>query len=141
MLFIAYFGLDEIYEALIKKLNNVDVNRKIFGMTSLLLAVKKGHYAVVRQLIAAEVIDIELKDVYGKTPLFYAAQDGQEDVVRLLLEKGACTNSRDNRGRTPLLHAVGKFVLNCVEPAILVLLEKGAEVNVRDKEGWSVLLI
>jgi hypothetical protein len=104
---IAHFGLDEIYEPLVEKLGNVDVNRKIFGMTALMLAALKGHYAVVHQLIETEGIDIESKGARKQTPLFHAAMSGEEAVVRLLLEKGAQIDSKDKYGRTPLFGAAG----------------------------------
>ncbi|KAI5787946.1 hypothetical protein FPQ18DRAFT_414163 [Pyronema domesticum] len=102
---IAYFGLDEIYEALVKKLDNLDINRKILWKTALLLAVEQGHYAVVRQLIEVEGIDIDPKNEDGGTPLFCAAEHGDEAIVRLLFEKGAQVDPKDNEERTPLFYA------------------------------------
>ncbi|OJJ83539.1 ankyrin repeat domain-containing protein, partial [Aspergillus glaucus CBS 516.65] len=39
------------------------------------------------------------------TPLFWAARNGHEAVVNLLLEKGADTSTTDKDGRTPLFWA------------------------------------
>ncbi|KAH7190083.1 ankyrin repeat-containing domain protein, partial [Fusarium oxysporum] len=39
---------------------------------------------------------------YGRTPLSWAAGDGHEAIVKLLLEKGANVESKDEDGRTPL---------------------------------------
>ena len=48
----------------------------------------------------------DVKDTYGRTPLWRAAENGHEAVVKLLLEKGAELESKDyNWGRTPLLWA------------------------------------
>ncbi|KAI5790034.1 hypothetical protein FPQ18DRAFT_411062 [Pyronema domesticum] len=114
---IAYFGLDEIYEALVKKLDNFDVNRRIFGMTALILAVKQGHYAV------------------GKTPLFCAAEYGEEAVVRLLIEKGAQVDLKDQDGKTALLCAAQDGEKDVVR----VLLEEGAQIDLEDKYGETAL--
>ena len=40
--------------------------------------------------------DPDIKDTYGRTPLSWAAENGHEAVVKLLLEKGAELESKDN---------------------------------------------
>ena len=40
-----------------------------------------------------------------RTPLSYAAGSGHEAVVKLLVEKGAEPDSKDDNGRTPLWYA------------------------------------
>ncbi|KAL7941772.1 hypothetical protein V8C42DRAFT_360491 [Trichoderma barbatum] len=70
------------------------------------------------------------KDSYGRTPLSYAAEKGYESVVRLLLEKGACLESREERyGQTPLSWAAR----DGHESVVRLLLEKGADLESRDK--------
>jgi hypothetical protein len=44
---------------------------------------------------------LDLKDSYGQTPLSWAAGNGHEAVVKLLLEKGAELETKDDNGRTP----------------------------------------
>jgi len=44
---------------------------------------------VVKLLLAENSVDPDFKDNNGRTPLSYAASNGQEAVVKLLLEKGA----------------------------------------------------
>ena len=46
-------------------------------------------------------LESEDKD-YGQTPLWWAAENGHEAVVKLLREKGAELESKDKNGRTPL---------------------------------------
>ncbi|KAJ5653623.1 hypothetical protein N7490_000626 [Penicillium lividum] len=75
--------------------------------------------------------DLDCKDKeYGQTPLTWAAQRGHKAVVRLLLEKGADPESKDNSYRTSLSWAaeIGH------EAVVRLLLEKGADPESRDNE-------
>ncbi|KAH7114779.1 hypothetical protein B0J13DRAFT_239012 [Dactylonectria estremocensis] len=52
------------------------------------------------------MVDINAKDSHGQMPLWWAAKNGDEAVVRLLLEWGAHTEAPDKMdGRTPLSRA------------------------------------
>ncbi|KAK6529978.1 hypothetical protein TWF694_003353 [Orbilia ellipsospora] len=46
--------------------------------------------------------NIDPEDSYGRTPLSWAAENGHEAVVRLLVERGADMEAADNVHRTPL---------------------------------------
>ncbi|RMZ91406.1 hypothetical protein DV736_g1357, partial [Chaetothyriales sp. CBS 134916] len=81
--------------------------------------------------------DIEdmVSDEYGETPLSWAALQGHEVVVKLLLEKGAELDSKDEYGETPLSWAA----LQGHEVVVKLLLEKGAELDSKSKSGQTPL--
>ena len=58
---------------------------------------------------------------YGRTPLSWAAENGHETVVKLLLEKGAEPESKDNYGRTSLSY-IGWWVARRRRAAVVKLL-------------------
>jgi ankyrin repeat protein len=65
---------------------------------------------------------------------------GQYETIKLLLEKGANLNSRNEFGETPLYVCVEnssnkpQFI-----PTINILLEKGADINTQNNENWTPL--
>ena len=73
---------------------------------------------------------LDLKDSYSRTPLSWAAENGHEVVVKLLLEKGAELETKDIIGWTPLSRAAR----NGHEAVVKLLLEKGAELETKDKK-------
>lgn len=64
-------------------------------------------------------IDVEQKDIYGWTPLLYAAERGSLSIVKLLVQKGANVNSKSNNGFSPLLAAKNRN-----HPNIAIFLEQ-----------------
>jgi len=68
----------------------------------LLTAARKGDVAAVTQLLEKGAA-IETKTAYGQTPLYLAAMNGHEDLVRFLLEKGANPDVTDTFYKAPVL--------------------------------------
>jgi Ankyrin repeats (3 copies)/Ankyrin repeats (many copies) len=95
-----------------------------FGLTGVITALLKNRQYP------------DVKDSWGRTPLWRAAENGHEVVVKLLLEKGAELESKDSEyGRTPLSRAAE----NGDEAVVKLLLEKGAELESKDKYGQTPL--
>ena len=75
-------------------------------MTRVHLAAYFGLAEAMMALLENEH-DPDSKDTYGQTPLLWAARNGHEAVVKLLLEKGAELETKDDTfSGTPLLWAV-----------------------------------
>eukprot|EP00919_Chromeraceae_sp_WS-2016_P076936 GHVR01182052.1.p1 GENE.GHVR01182052.1~~GHVR01182052.1.p1 ORF type:complete len:116 (+),score=15.91 GHVR01182052.1:30-377(+) len=73
----------------------------------------------------------------GKTPLTCALEEfGHTDIARLLIDKGADVNSRENDGYTPLIWASNRGHTDIAR----LLIDKGADVNSKDKDGTTPLI-
>jgi ankyrin repeat protein len=69
--------------------------------------------------------------------LHSAAYEGHNDVVELLLAKGANVNAKINDGFTPLYEAASNGQKDVTE----LLLAKGADVNAKDNDGKTPLQV
>jgi TonB family protein len=68
-----------------------------------------------------------------------AAEEGHTDVVLALLSRGADPNVRDDRARTPLIHAAFHFDEEERYTTVQALLAYGADATLRDENGDTVL--
>jgi ankyrin repeat protein len=70
--------------------------------------------------------DVDSKDSYGRTPLWWAARNGHEAVVKLLLETGEVdVECKDENDWTPLSWAIE----GGHEAIVKLLLKAGAKAN------------
>jgi hypothetical protein len=60
-------------------------------------AVQSGNTGRVSALLTSDPALVRVKDAEGATALHYAAEHGHREIVRLLLERGAGINARDDR--------------------------------------------
>jgi hypothetical protein len=73
----------------------------------------------------------------GRTLLSFAAGGGHDDIVRLLLEKGAEIEVKDGKYSYALLSWAAR---NGHEAVVKLLLEKGAEIEAEDDESGKTSL-
>lgn len=94
-----------------------DMNEEILAAT------RKGDIEKVKALLDKGA-SVEAKSRYGATPLFFACDRSNTEMVKLLLERGANPNVQDTFYKaTPLGWALGKD-----NPDIIrMLIEKGAK--------------
>ena len=74
---------------------------------SFLHVCQDGDLDLVRAMGERTQVDLELRDIRGRTPLQWAAHNGRLPVVQYLCEQGADKEARDSWGRTPLHMAKG----------------------------------
>lgn len=137
--------------------HGADVERRDSeGRSALILAAANGHTAVAQTLRAAGATvglveaailgDVErVKEFLGTAPallndllgtaLWWAAGNGQEEAVHLLLNSGADVNARVGRDVTALIQAA----LMGQAKVVRLLLACGADVNAWDGRGATAL--
>ncbi|XP_043964692.1 myotrophin isoform X1 [Gambusia affinis] len=94
-------------------------------------ALKNGDVNEVQDILkTAEDVNQFLE---GRKPLHYAADFGQLDVIKYLLDKGADVNATDKHGLTPLMNACFEDHKECAK----ILLEKGADKHIKSSQGIS----
>ena len=130
-------GHKDLMQQLLQRLdinvNNVNYQDKD-GLSPLLIAVLRGHEAIVH-LLLEEGVDTSLTDKDGWTALMGAVIGGHQGLVVLLIEHGACVTARDNYGRTPLMLAVEEGH----EAIVFLLLQQGATIEAHDRLGKTLI--
>ncbi|KAM3677923.1 M-phase phosphoprotein 8 isoform 1-T1 [Ammospiza maritima maritima] len=100
-------------------------------------AVKSGDYMTVKMALSSnEEYNLDQEDPSGMTLVMLAAAGGHDDLLRVLIRKGAKVNGRQKNGTTALIHAAEKNFLTTVA----ILLEAGAYVNMQQSSGETALM-
>jgi ankyrin repeat protein len=98
-------------------------------------ALREGKPAEFQRLVKAGPRSVNARGQDGWTPLMYTALYGNVESCRLLLDRGAPVNARNDAGGTALMYAVDDVAKT------KLLLERGADPNLRSGEGRTALLI
>lgn len=132
----AYMGSAPIVQLFIDK----DADTKAIDNTqkaAIVYAAGRGFYPVVR-LLLDHGVDVNVKYGNDLTALMwaagYSAEAGVKDVdqvMTLLIERGARVDDQDNRGRTALMIAAELGHAGAVD----LLLAHGADKSLKDKQG------
>ncbi len=108
----------------------------------LLLAAAKGRPTEILSRLAAGDDINKTRDNKGRTALHVATFHNHPSVVRLLLNRAADINARDNDGDTPLITNIAIRDRRKSVSAILgMLLLAGADVNAQNTSGTTPLLL
>ncbi len=98
-------------------------------------AINRGDLRSVTKYLQRNSLLAHIKNDKNQTPLHYAMDQENPDIVKFLVKEGANINAQDFLGRTPL-HYVIKG--NDLEKAKL-LIAHGAVINVKNNDGQTPL--
>lgn len=110
----------------------IDKDMKLF-----LFASQNGDLDTVKELLNKN-IDLINQFHTGFTALIGASWQGQSEIVKYLISKGANVNLQTNYN---LYTALQRAVLNGKMECALILIQNGADVNIRHKYGDSAFEI
>ncbi|HEY1997311.1 ankyrin repeat domain-containing protein [Paraburkholderia sp.] len=109
---------------------NIEIQDKA-GENAMMLAALNGDMNMVQLLIGKDA-EVNKK---GWAPLHYAAANGHDDIVKLLLDHSAYVDAGSPNGTTPLMMAARGGHVSTVK----LLLDNGADLNVKNQIGMNAL--
>ncbi|CAE7715002.1 ANKRD50 [Symbiodinium sp. CCMP2592] len=104
------------------------------GLTFLMLAVKHGNAANIKQLLD-KGMEKDARCVDGSTALMLAAREGKTESLGVLLDREADKDCQDNEGHTALMLAMHGGHEECFK----VLLDRDAKRGQKNSAGKTVL--
>lgn len=105
--------------------------------TALDWAILGKHNEIAIILMAYRDVEVDDQDCLGRTPLIWTAINGDDAMLRKVLERRVNVDVQDLQGRSALSLAAGN---GCVE-IVRTLVDHGANIGLRDAWGqtaWSV---
>ncbi|KAF3314537.1 hypothetical protein TWF173_004620 [Orbilia oligospora] len=111
--------------------------QSIDRVTGLHVAAHCGLTLVAKVMLAGDGVDLELADNIGRTALLFAAKEGYEDIVRVLIDSGANPEAKNSSGEAAISLAVG----NGHESIVQMLIGIGVNLEVKDHRGQTPLFI
>jgi len=103
-------------------------------MSDLVWAIKNGDLDRVRELSSASGFDVNAA-VDGRSPLHFAADYGQLEVIEFLVGKGADLEAKDKHGISVVLAAIWEGHSKCVA----FLISKGCSKSGSAPDGTPYL--
>jgi ankyrin repeat protein len=74
-------------------------------------------------------------DPTGITALMYSSRNGNKTITKILLQKGAKVNNKDNFGKTALMYSSRRGNSEITS----MLLDKGADLDLKDNSGYRAI--
>jgi len=111
--------------------------------TSLTKTIFEGNTSGVSEMLSKdrnlnELAGCKPGDYFKTTPLICAIEQKKTEIVKILLDRGADLEKREEFGSTPLMAASSRSI-----EIVQVLLDRGADINGRGigfRDGWTPLM-
>ena len=136
LIYAAQKGLVNNIKLLLANGAKVDYRNPATGLCALSAAAAEDQSAATRLLVRTGKADVNLPDLSGRTPIFYAVEQDKADALRTLISLGADVNAQDNNGVTPLMRASAKNRQDCVN---ILLKQKNINTNLKDFQGRTAI--
>ena len=103
-------------------------------------AARRGNVQRLKELLDSgdDINAIDSEDTRG-TPLHWAIGNGQREVVKVLLGRGADIEAKDGAGQTPLMLAAQLDERAPCKGMAELLVNGGADFDAKDRNGVTVL--
>jgi ankyrin repeat protein len=102
-------GMEDIVDILLKKDVNVNVDGG-HARTALNRAIECGYTSIAKKLIDAGAFIDGDDTTYGRIPLTEAVLKNNDEIFKVLIEKGANINKRDHKGNgSTALELINKY--------------------------------
>jgi ankyrin repeat protein len=113
-----------------------DPDQSIYGWTALHFAAHAGQLQIATMLLAAGANPNAQEDKDDQTPLFFAIERKDLEMIRTLLQTKANVNLQRLDGDSVLIQAASEGYAEVVE----LLLKSGADLDLRDNLGWTAIV-
>ncbi|XP_073230065.1 serine/threonine-protein phosphatase 6 regulatory ankyrin repeat subunit C-like [Porites lutea] len=101
-------GAESIIKLLFKNGVNVNATSEPHKFTALHMAVEQDKNGIIQLLLSQNDVNVNACDEYGHTPLKLAAEKGNQQTVKWLIEKGADITKADSVDNTAIHVAADK---------------------------------
>jgi ankyrin repeat protein len=135
LLVIAILCLASCMSKTQRALNDLERNNIIYSVEDFVAAAGRGDLETIDLFLTAGM-DADSLDVNGYTAMMLAAEQGNTDVVKRLLERKASPNVQGIEGATALIQAAFHNRPDTVE----ALLAAGADPALKDEKGWTAFM-
>ena len=115
--------------------NGEEIEKPKDFISDIFSAISKGATSSVRYILFKEPNSVNSRNQYSRTPLHFAVENENVEIVKLLIDAGSDVNSKAVNSITPMFSAVASGNLEIAE----LLIEKGADLNARNLQNDTLL--